>query len=124
MIARFDVLVPDYYYGHHMVRREPFEIVYDPLINEHLNAIESKYHSMIRRTIEEQLSYHPEAETWNRKPLLREVFCDADWELRFGPDNRFRVHYAVDVDRHEVQILAIGVKRGSRLFIAGQEIEL
>ena len=48
----------------------------------------------------------------------------ADWELRFGPDNRFRVFYAVDVERHEVWILAIGVKRGSRLSIAGEEIEI
>jgi hypothetical protein len=57
-------------------------------------------------------------------PFRRDVESDADWELRFGPDNRFRVFYAVDTDRQEVQILAIGVKRGNRLFIADEEIEL
>jgi len=31
---------------------------------------------------------------------------------------------AVDSDRRQVQVLAIGVKRGSRLFIGGEEIEL
>ncbi len=107
-----------------MVRRVPFEIAYDPVVNGHLDAIESKYHSLIRRTIEGQLAFEPETETRNRKPLLRDVPYDADWELRFGPDNRFRVFYAVDAERHEVQILAIGVKRGSRLFVAGEEIEL
>ncbi len=102
----------------------PFEIVYDPQVKDHLKSIERKYRPLIRRTIEEQLTYEPLTETWNRKPLLREVELDADWELRFGPDNRFRVFYAVDPDRHEVQVLAIGVKRGNRLFIASEEIRL
>jgi len=48
----------------------------------------------------------------------------ADWEIRFGPDNRFRVFYTIEREVREVQILAIGVKRGDKLLIAGQEIEL
>lgn len=107
-----------------MVRMEPFEIVYDPRVRGHLDAIERKHRPLIRRTIEEQLLYEPGIETRNRKPLLRDVEFDADWEVRFGPDNRFRVFYTVDADRHEVHVLAIGVKRGSRLFIAGEEIQL
>jgi mRNA-degrading endonuclease RelE of RelBE toxin-antitoxin system len=107
-----------------MARRRPFEIVYDPGARKHLSAVERKYHPLIRRTIEGQLRYEPETETRNRKPLLRAVEFDADWELRFGPNNRFRVFYAVDADRHEVQVLAVGVKQGRRLFIAGEEIEL
>lgn len=63
-------------------------------------------------------------ETRNRKPLLPDAEIDADWELRFGPDNRFRVFFSVDQDQHEVQVLGIGVKRGNRLFIAGEEIKL
>src|SRR5216683_5253700 len=46
------------------------------------------------------------------------------WELRFGPDNRFRVLYGIDHERREVQIQAIGVKKGNRLFVAGEEVEL
>jgi len=107
-----------------MARRRPFEIVYDPGVRKHLNAVEREYHPLIRRAIEGQLRYEPETETRNRKPLSREVEFDADWELRFGPDNCFRVFYAVDIDRHEVQVLAVGVKQGSRLLIAGEEIEL
>ena len=48
----------------------------------------------------------------------------ATWELRFGPDNRFRVFYRVERQAQEVHVLAIGVKRGNRLFIGGTEIEL
>jgi hypothetical protein len=46
------------------------------------------------------------------------------WELRLGPDNRFRVFYAVSHERREVQILAIGAKQGDRLMVAGEEIRL
>jgi hypothetical protein len=108
-----------------MPRREPFLLVYDQDVKAHLKAIEVKYHSLIRRSVETQLLYQPDVETRNRKPLVRgpEEF-DADWELRFGPDNCFRVFYAVDRERREVQILAIGVKRGNRLFIGGEEITL
>jgi prevent-host-death family protein len=71
-------------------------ILYDAKVKDHLLAIEKKYHSLIRTTIEEQLVFDPEVETRNRKPLARDVDFEADWELRFGPDNRFRVFYAVD----------------------------
>src|SRR5437016_2562410 len=104
-----------------MVRRAPFTIIYDPEVMNHLLAIDRKYHSAIRRTIEEQLAYEADVETRNRKPLLREVELDADWELRCGIDNRFRVFYTIDMARREVQVLAIGVKEGNRLFIAGKE---
>jgi mRNA-degrading endonuclease RelE of RelBE toxin-antitoxin system len=49
---------------------------------------------------------------------------EADWELRFGPKNRFRVFYTVNPERREVYILAIGVKERKRLFIGREEIEL
>ena len=70
------------------------------------------------------LAHAPDHETRDRKPLLREVEFDATWELRFGPNNRFRVFYRVDLDRGKVEILAVGVKEGSRLSIGGQEIEI
>jgi hypothetical protein len=46
------------------------------------------------------------------------------WELRFGPDNRFRVFYRVQGEALRVDVLAIGEKRGNRLFIGGEEFEL
>ena len=63
-------------------------------------------------------------ETKNRKPLKRPVAIGADWEIRFGPDNRFRVFYQVDRENQAAYILAIGIKPKNKLFIGGQVIEL
>ena len=79
---------------------------------------------MIRANIEGQLLFEPQTETRNRKPLQPPAALGATWELRFGPNNRFRVLYGVDLERQEVQILAIGVKENNRLLIGGMEVEL
>ena len=52
------------------------------------------------------------------------VAFEAMWELRFGPENRFRVFYAVSHERQEVQILAIGRKERNRLMVGGEEIKI
>ena len=97
---------------------------FDQATKEQLRAIQAKYHSLIRSVIEEQLLFEPGKATRNRKPLRQPAPFEATWELRFGPDNRFRVLYGVDQERREVQIQAIGVKKGNRLFVGGEEIEL
>ena len=107
-----------------MTPRQSFELIYDPKVARHLAKVERKYHSLIQRTIEEQLSYELEIETRNRKPLLRPTELGATWEIRFGPNNRFRVFHETDQVNRKVYILAIGVKVGSRLFIGGEEFEL
>ena len=104
--------------------RRSFALVYDLEVKAHLQAIEPKYRGLIRMTIEEQLRFEPEKQTRNRKPLQRPVAFEATWELRFGPENRFRVFYAVSHERREVQILAIGAKQGNRLIVGGEEIKL
>ncbi len=106
-----------------MTPKRHFEIIYAPITKDHLRAIERKYYSLIRRTTEAQLRSEPDAETRNRKPLKRSVAFEAEWEIRFGPDNRFRVFYEINHERNEVYILAIGVKKGNRLFIGGEEVE-
>src|SRR6266567_207258 len=107
-----------------MGKQEPFTLIYSPEVRGHLAAIDQKYHSLIRTTIEEQLLYEPETATRNRKPLERPIDLGASWELRFGPDNRFRVFYRVDAEQRQVRILAIGVKERNRLFLAGEEVDL
>jgi mRNA-degrading endonuclease RelE of RelBE toxin-antitoxin system len=107
-----------------MVKSEPFALIYDPEVESHLDAIERKYHSLIRTTLEEQLPFEPEVETRNRKPLERPIDLGATWELRFGPNNRFRVFYRVDNEQRQVRILAIAVKLKNRVFIAGEEVKL
>jgi mRNA-degrading endonuclease RelE of RelBE toxin-antitoxin system len=107
-----------------MARRRPYDISYDQATKKHLGAIESRYHSLIRTKIEEQLQFEPVKETRNRKPLRQPAPFEATWELRFGPENRFRVLYGINEEDREVQIQAIVVKIGNRLLIAGEEVEL
>ena len=99
-------------------------IVYAPVTHEHLRHIEAKYYTLIREIIDQQLSFAPLVETRNRKPLKRPVLFLATWELRFGPQNRFRVFYDVAPDDLLVSILAIGRKVGNRVIIGGEEIVL
>ena len=98
-----------------------FELVFAPETVEHLAAIEAKYHSLIERTIDRQLAYTPEKSTRNRKPLDQPGPFGATWELRFGPQNTFRVFYEADAQAAEVYVLAIGVKQRERLFIGGKD---
>lgn len=101
-----------------------FTIVYAPITKQHLRSIEAKYYSLIRDAVDQQLSFEPTTETRNRKPLKRPVVFMATWEIRFGPQNRFRVYYDVDLEQARVLILAIGSKHGNRIVIGGEEIKL
>ena len=93
-----------------MARRPKFTLIFAPEAIEHLDRIESKYHGLLRRTIQEQLTYTPTEETRNRKLLEQPAPFDASWELRCGPDHRFRVFYDVDPATQAVWILAVGLK--------------
>lgn len=104
-----------------MTPRCPFELIYAPLVKMHLKAIEPKYYSLIGESIEAQLRFEPDIETRNRKPLKRPVVFGAQWEVRFGPENRFRAFYKINQQDNQVEILAIGVKQGNRLNIGGEE---
>ena len=86
-----------------------------------MKAIDREYHSLIRRVIEEELRNAPTTETRNRKPLETSAPFAATWELRLGPDNRFRVLYEVNEKQKVVSILAIGAKDRNRLLIGGKE---
>ena len=101
-----------------------FEIIYSPIIKQHLKSIESKHYSLIRESLEEQLQFHPDVETRNRKPLKHPVVFEAKWEIRFGTDNRFRAFYRIDHNNEQVILLALGEKIGNRLLIGGEEVEI
>ncbi len=106
-----------------MIKRLPFTLVYADVVKTHLRAIDSKHRSLIRTEIETHLLHEPDVETRNRKPLRRPIEFGADWELRCGPDNRFRVFYEINSEEREVCVLAIGVKVRNRLLFAGEEFE-
>ena len=71
-----------------MPAKSPFALIYDSEVMQHLKTIDRKYYSLIQRTIERQLSYEPETETRNRKPLRRPSIFGTAWELRFGSVKR------------------------------------
>ncbi len=107
-----------------MARRRPYVLAFAADVTSHLRAIEAKYHSLIRAKTAEQLRFEPAVETANRKPLRQPAPFEATWEIRFGPNNCFRVLYDVDDENHVIRIMAIGEKQGERLYIGGEEIEL
>jgi len=104
-----------------MADRQRFSVAYVAQVEDHLRAIDTKYHRLIRQGIESQLTLHPNQPTRNRKPLKAPAPFGATWELRFGPQNRFRVLYDIEEETHTVYVLAIGVKRGNLLFVGGEE---
>src|ERR1700752_4990689 len=106
-----------------MAKRPRFTLLFAPEAVEHFDQIESKYHGLLRREIREQLMSTPTEETRNRKPLDQPAPFEASWELRCGPDNRFRVFYDVESESHTVEVLAIGLKERSRLLIGGEVYE-
>ena len=105
-----------------MRHRVRYTVVYARETYRHIDTIERRYHRLIKKTIEERLTITPGKQARNRKPLeeLPGPF-GSTWELRFGPDNRFRVFYEVGTENRTVWILAIGVKEKNRLLIAGEE---
>ena len=105
-----------------MVKKQPFSLTFAPIVRDHLSTIDAKYDSLIRTRIEEQLTYEPDVETRNRKPVRPPAAFQAEWELRFGPTNRFRVFYQIDPENREVRVVAVGVKDRNRLLVGGEEV--
>ena len=107
-----------------MPRIPRFQVRYAPVVHEHLRAIPRKHHRLIKEAIEAHLFTEPNTESTNRKPLGPSVELEAEWELRTGPKNVFRVFYSIDHARRIVRIVAIGVKTRNRLKIGRDEVKL
>jgi mRNA-degrading endonuclease RelE of RelBE toxin-antitoxin system len=107
-----------------MARPQPYTLVFAPVVKQHLRAIDVQHHSLIRLKIEAQLPFEPGVETRHRKPLRQLAVFAAQWEIRFGPDNRFRVLYDIDQESRAVHIIAIGEHDRGRLLIGGEAVEL
>jgi len=86
---------------------------------EELRALRKRDSAIILDEIEDQLTYQPNVETRNRKPLRSHPL--GEWELRV---DKFRVFYDIDAGNETVLVKAVGVKIGNRLIIRGKEYEL
>ena len=106
-----------------MVMAMRYELVYAAAAFSHLSGIARAYHSAIRRAIGQQLGYEPDVRTINRRLLLKRSRFGEAWELRCGPNNRFRVFYRIEEETARVRILAIGQKIREKLYIGGEEFE-
>jgi len=106
-----------------MPRRRRFTIIFAPETLAQLDVLERNDHRPIRQAIDKQLSFLPEQVTRNRKLLEQPAPFGAAWELRFGPENRFRVFYEVEANTRVINILAIGIKKRNKLVIGGEEFE-
>ena len=108
-----------------MTRTQPYNLVYARAIADHLKSIDAKHDALIRENIEKQLRFEPGVEARNRKPLRQPAPFAAHGEIRFGPNNRFRVLYDIDEENRTVEIVAVGEKgRNHRLIVGGEEVEL
>ena len=105
-----------------MAKRDTYSLMYDPRLYDHFKEVEPKSRPLIEKTMTEQLSHEPNRESRNRKPMRAPAPFNAGWELRFGPDNRFRVLYDIDEASHVVNVLAFGLKDRNRLVIGGEEV--
>ena len=95
-----------------------YEIRFASSAKRHLREFSVGERAVIIAAVETQLSHEPLVETRNRKRLRPNPL--APWELRV---RSMRVFYDVD-QPGVVTVLAIGTKRGHRLYIEGEEIEL
>ena len=87
---------------------------------EHFAQLKARQQADVLDAVKVQLQYEPLRETRNRKQLRPNPF--APWELRVGS---LRVFYEVDGGEPDlINVLAIGIKKGNRLIIAGREIHI
>ncbi len=106
-----------------MVKKVPFDVrLANDVVDEHLDWIESKFRHLVLAAIEEQLTYEPLTPTRNRKPMDPSSYGEDLWEIRFGPSNTLRAVYSVDPEKRVVEVVAVGVKQGNRIMIAGKEL--
>jgi mRNA-degrading endonuclease RelE of RelBE toxin-antitoxin system len=101
-----------------------FEIRYTKVFVENMKTIQRRHYPLIKKTIRKQLSFEPNVETKQRKPLERPSILPTAWELRFGPGNCFRVFYDIDEANRKVHVLIIGVKVKNSLHIGGKRFDL
>jgi mRNA-degrading endonuclease RelE of RelBE toxin-antitoxin system len=86
----------------------------------HLQRLTARDRATVVDAIDERLSFEPTVETRNRK-RMNENSLEADFELRVG---EIRVYYVVDEAARVLSVLAVARKKGNRVIIGGEEIEL
>jgi mRNA-degrading endonuclease RelE of RelBE toxin-antitoxin system len=97
----------------------PYRIVWYPDTHAHLRSLTPRQRSIVFDEVEEQLTHEPKTETRNRKEMRPNPL--ASWELRIGD---LRVYDDVTEKPQTVIGVAVGIKRGNRVFIGGEKKHL
>ena len=96
-----------------------FQIEITPEAIDDLRALKKRERQIIFQGIEDQLPHEPALEARNRKRLRPNQL--AEWELRV---ERYRVFYDVNDAKGIVKVVAVGFKKGNRLYIQNEEHQL
>lgn len=97
-----------------------YKIEFAASVKQHFKKLTAHQRAKVLDEIEKQLTHEPLSESRNRKLLRPNPL--APWELRA---ENLRVFYEVAGEKpNTVRILAVGIKKSNRLFIAGKEIKL
>jgi len=97
-----------------------YRIEFTPEAVDDLRSFRKQDQQQIIAAIETQLPHQATEESRNRKRLRPNQL--AEWELRV---DEFRVFYDLDAETAAVKKMeAVGHKRGSKLFVHGEEYEL
>jgi mRNA-degrading endonuclease RelE of RelBE toxin-antitoxin system len=96
-----------------------YEIEITPEAIDDLRALLKRERRVVVDGIERALLHEPGRETRNRKRLRPNEL--AEWELRVA---QFRVFFDVDEGARVVKVIAMGRKRGNRLYIQDEEYHL
>lgn len=93
-----------------------YRIRFTESAEEHFARLTARQQALVLNALKVQLRHEPLRGTRNRKHLRPNPF--APWELRV-------VFYEVDALEPDLaNILAVGIKRGNRLVVAGEEINI
>ena len=104
-----------------------YDIRYMPIASEQLLALPTHDQRTVVDSVDKQLRLEAEVETRNRKRMRPNNL--ATWDLRVGD---LRVFYEIEPPASAsgepalptVVILAVGIKKGNRLWIGNEEVEL
>jgi mRNA-degrading endonuclease RelE of RelBE toxin-antitoxin system len=96
-----------------------YRIEYTRMAFEHLKGLKAFQRARVLDVVDERLQIEPGKVSRHRKRLRPNTL--ALWELRIED---LRVFYDIHDDTKAVVIVAIGIKDGNRLLIAGVEVKL
>jgi hypothetical protein len=105
-----------------VVRGAGFEIEVTRDALDHIRILARKDRRLVFETVRSKLAAEPAVETRNRKRLHLPAPFGAHWELRFGPQNRLRAFYTLDLEKRAVVVVAVGVKDRTKLRIGREEV--